>query len=208
MLFQLDAGSVRLFVSRAYKMKLTYSNIISGIVTLIGVTMLFSCEGNLQQVRAFSLEEDAPQAIAEGVNLKFTDSGRLVATLKSAKMLDYTNKAFAYREFPDGVEVEFFDEQDKKNTVIADYGIVYEKTKLIDLQRNVVIVTADSTVLKASQLFWDQERNWIFTDKPNTIRFSDGSYTEDLGFDSNQDFTNFRSRTNTGIQIIEEEKDE
>ncbi|WP_300440369.1 LPS export ABC transporter periplasmic protein LptC [Christiangramia sp.] len=190
-------------------MKLTYGNIISGIVTLLGVTMFFSCEGNLQEVRAFSLEEDAPQAVAEGINLKFTDSGRLVATLKSAKMLDYTNKSFPYREFPNGVEVEFFDEQDRKNTVTADYGIVYEQTKLIDLQGNVEVITADSTILEASQLFWDQDRSWIFTDKPNTIRFPDGSYTEDLGFDSNQDFTNFRSRTNTGIQIIEQEnKDE
>ena len=199
---------MRPFVSRTYKMKLTYSNIISGIVTLIGVTMLFSGEGNLQEVRAFSLEEDAPQAIAEGINLKYTDSGRLVATLKSPKMLDYTNKSFPYREFPDGVEVEFFNEQNKKNTVNADYGIVYENTKLIDLQGNVVIRTADSTKLEASQIFWDQDRSWIFTDKPNTIRFPDGSYTDDLGFDSNQDFSNFRSRTNTGIQIIEEEKDE
>ena len=40
------------------------------------------------------------------------------------------------------------------------------------------------------------------------IRFPDGSYTEDLGFDSNQDFSNFRSRTNTGIQIVEEEKED
>ena len=203
----LDRGD-RSYPESIRQMKLTYSNIISGIVTLLGVTMLFSCEGNLNEVRAFSLEEDAPQAIAEGINLKFTDSGRLVATLKSPKMLDYTNKSFPYREFPDGVEVEFFDEENKKNTVNADYGIVYEKTKLIDLQGNVVIITADSTKLEASQIFWDQDRSWIFTDKPNTIRFPDGSYTDDLGFDSNQDFSNFRSRTNTGIQIIEEEKDE
>ena len=80
---------------------------------------------------------------AEGINLKFTDSGRLVATLKSAKMLDYTNKSFPYREFPDGVAVEFFDEEGRKNTVDADYGIVYEQTKLIDLQGNVVVITAD-----------------------------------------------------------------
>ena len=189
-------------------MKLTYSNIISSIVTLLGVTMLFSCEGNLREVRAFSMEEDAPQATAEGINLKFTDSGRLVATLKSSRMLDFTNKSFPYREFPDGVEVEFFDEKDEKNTVVADYGIVYEDTKLIDLQGNVVIITADSTKLEASQLFWDQDRSWVFTDKPNKIRFPDGSYTEDLGFDSNQDFSNFRSRTNTGIQIVEEEKED
>ncbi|TBW28051.1 LPS export ABC transporter periplasmic protein LptC [Gramella sp. KN1008] len=189
-------------------MKLTYSNIISGIVTLIGVTMLFSCEGNLQEVRAFSLEEDAPQAIAQGINLKFTDSGRLVATLQSPKMLDYSNKSFPYREFPEGVEVEFFDEKNRKNTVEADYGIVYEQTNLIDLQGNVVIITADSTRLEASQLFWDQDRNWVFTDKPNTIRFPNGALNQGQGFDSNQNFGNFRSRTNTGIQIIEEKKDE
>ena len=126
-------------------MKFTYSNIITGIVTLLGVTMLFSCEGNLQEVRAFNMEEDAPQAIAEGINLKFTDSGRLVATLKSPKMLDYSNKSFPYREFPDGVDVEFFDEEDRSNHVTADYGIVYEKTNLIDLQGNVKIITADSS---------------------------------------------------------------
>lgn len=170
--------------------------------------MLFSCEGNLREVRAFNLEEDAPQAIAEGINLKFTDSGRLVATLKSPRMLDYSNKTFPYREFPDGVEVEFFDEQNQSNRVTADYGIVYEKTNLIDLQGNVKIVTADSTHLDASQLFWDQNLNWIFTDKPNVIRFPNGAMNEGEGFDSNQNFGNFRSRTNTGVQIFQEKKDD
>ena len=193
---------------RTYKMKITYSNIISGIVTLLGVTMLFSCEGNLKEVRAFSMEADAPQAIGEGINLKYTDSGRLVATLKSPRMLDYTNKPFPYREFPDGVEVEFFDENDKKSTVKANYGIVYDKTDLIDLRGDVKIVTSDSTVLVGDQLFWDQEKSWIFTDQPNTIWFPNGAVNEGRGFDSNQNFTNFRSRTNTGVQIIEEEEND
>ncbi|OSS40241.1 LPS export ABC transporter periplasmic protein LptC [Christiangramia flava] len=189
-------------------MKQTYRNIISGIVTLIGVTMLFSCEGNLQQVRAFGMEGDAPQAIAEGINLKYTDSGRLVATLKGAKMYDYTNKSFPYREFPEGVQVEFFDENNKKSTVYANYGIIYDQTDLIDLQGDVKIVTADSTILEGDQLFWDQAKSWIFTDEPNTIWFPNGAVNRGSGFDSNQNFTNFRSRTNTGVQIIEEEKDE
>ncbi len=189
-------------------MKITYSNIIYGIVTLLSVTMFFSCEGNLQEVRSFGEKGDAPQAIAEGINLKFTDSGRLVAILNSPKMYDFSNKSFPYREFPDGVHVEFFDEKDRKNTVDADYGIVYEQTNLIDLQGNVIIVTADSTRLEASQIFWDQDRSWIFTDKPNTIRFPNGALNQGEGFDSNQNFGNFRSRTNTGVQIIEEKKNE
>ena len=40
-------------------------------------------------------------------------------------------------------------------------GSYMNKTKLIDLQGNVVIITADSTEFEASQIFWDQDRSWI-----------------------------------------------
>ncbi|MGM0933497.1 MAG: LPS export ABC transporter periplasmic protein LptC [Bacteroidota bacterium] len=189
-------------------MKITYNQIISSIVTLIGVTMLFSCQGNLSEIRALDLEGDAPQAEALDLNLKYTDSGRLVATLKSERMLDFTNKNFPYREFPDGLEVEFFDPENKSSTVSANYGVIYEKTGLIDLQGDIVIYTSDSTRLEASQLYWDQNQGWVFTDKPNKIRFPNGALNEGQGFDSNQNFGNFRSRTNVGVQIIEDKEDE
>lgn len=170
--------------------------------------MLFSCQGNLKEIRALDLEGGSPQAIAGELNLKYTDSGRLVANLRSPKMYDFSNKSFPYREFPDGLELEFFDEENKKNTVTANYGVIYEETGLIDLQGDVVIITSDSTRLEASQLYWDQNLSWVFTDRPNTIRFPNGAVNQGEGFDSNQNFGNFRSRTNVGIQIIEENKDE
>lgn len=185
-------------------MIITYQKIFSGIVTVIAVTMLFSCEGNLNRVREMEMAGDEPQAIGENLNLKFTDSGRVVATLKSARMLDYTNKDFPYREFPNGVVVEFFDEQDEKNTVTANYAIIYDASGLIDLQGDVVLITSDSTRLEADQLYWDQEQGWVFTDKTNTIRFANGALNKGEGFDSDLNFTNFRSRTNVGIQVIEE----
>lgn len=170
--------------------------------------MLFSCQGNLNEIRALDLQGGSPQAIAEGLNLKYTDSGRMVANLKSPKMLDFTNKDFPYREFPEGVEVEFYDENNQKSILTANYGIIYEKTGLIDLRGDVVLYTSDSTKLEASQLYWDQNRSWVFTDKSNRIQFPNGALNEGEGFDSNQNFGNFRSRTNVGVQIIEEKKDE
>ena len=167
--------------------------------------MFFSCEGNLQGVREMEVPEDAPQAIGQGINLTYTDSGKVVATLKSDKMRDFSNKDFPYREFPEGLSVEFFDENDEKNTVTANYGVVYESTGLIDLQGDVVVITSDSTILTASQLYWDQSQNWVFTDHPNTIRFQNGALNEGMGFDSNQEFSNFRSRSNVGVQILNEE---
>ncbi|MDX1603421.1 MAG: LPS export ABC transporter periplasmic protein LptC [Salinimicrobium sediminis] len=186
-------------------MKITYRNSFTGIVTILFVTMLFSCEGNLKGVRQMEMPEDAPQAIGQGINLKYTDSGRVVATLKSEKMKDYSNKNFPYREFPEGLMVEFYDEERKKNTVTANYGVIYNETGLIDLQGNVVVITSDSTELTADQLYWDQTNNWVFTDHPNTIKFKNGARNKGQGFDSNQEFTNFRSRSNVGVQILEEE---
>ena len=184
----------------------TYRKLFKSIVTTLVVTMLFSCEGNLKGVQQMDIPEDAPQSIGTGINLKYIDSGLVVATLRSETMLDFSNKEFPYREFPDGLMVEFFDEERKKNTVTAEYGVVYNETGLIDLQGNVVVVTSDSTKLMADQLYWDQNRNWVFTDRPNTIRFKNGALNEGLGFDSNQEFSNFRSRSNVGVQILEEDK--
>ncbi|MGB8704623.1 MAG: LPS export ABC transporter periplasmic protein LptC [Gillisia sp.] len=184
---------------------ITYQKIIYGIVTVLAVTMLFSCEGNLNKVRALEKQGDNPQAIGENMDLKYTDSGRVVATLKSAKMLDFTNMDFPYRIFPDGVKVDFYDEDHNKNTVTADYAIIYDETGLIDLKGNVELVTSDSTRLEANQLYWDQSFGWVFTDKPNTIRFANGAVNKGQGFDSDLNFTNFRSRTNVGVQVIEEQ---
>lgn len=168
--------------------------------------MLFSCEGNMEGVREMSMPEDAPQAIGEGLNLKYTDSGKVVATMKSDKMLDFTNKEFPYQEFPEGIEVELFDENNQKSIITADYGIFYEQTGLVDLQGNVVIVTSDSVLVEANQLYWDQNQEWVFTDEPNTIKFANGAVNQGQGFDSNQEFSNFRSRSNIGVQIIEEDE--
>ena len=185
-------------------MRVTYREIIQGIVTLIGVTMLFSCEGNLNEVRALQNPADAPAGVAKGILLKYTDSGRVVATLQSSKMFDYENKDFPYREFPEGVYIEFFGEDEEKSTVVADYGIVYSGTGLVDLRGNVVILTSDSTQLKGDQLYWDQNQSWVFTDRENQIKFPDGSFNEGMGFDSNQNFDKFNFRTNSGIQNIDE----
>ena len=188
-------------------MNFTYRNIYLSIVTILFVTMLFSCEGNLKGVREMEIPEDAPQAIGTEINLKYTDSGKVVAILRSDLMRDFSNKEFPYREFPEGLEVEFFDENEK-NTVTANYGVIYSATGLIDLQGDVVVITSDSTELTAEQLYWDQANNWVFTDQPNTIRFKNGALNVGQGFDSNQEFSNFRSRSNVGVQIIEEEIEE
>lgn len=180
--------------------------IIPSIATIFCVAMLFSCQGKLTEVRKLEMRSDAPQATGKGINLFYTDSGKVMAHLKSPLMKDFSNQDFPYREFPEGLEVEFFNETQEKNTVTADYGIIYSETGLVDLQGNVEVITPDSVVLKANQLYWDQNREWVFTDISYTIKLANGALNKGEGFDANQKFDNFISRSNIGVQYIEEGK--
>jgi len=174
------------------------------IVAILFVAMLFSCEGNLNEINKYNQEVNAPQSVANQINLFYTDSGKVKANLRSPKMQNYTSKNFEYKVFPIGVEVDFFDTDSTKNTIVADSAIVHESFDLIDMRNNVKIITADSVVLTTNQLYWDTKKEWVFTDRAYTIRLSNGTENNGIGFDSNQDFTIFNSRSNTGIQILKD----
>ena len=171
-------------------------------MALLMAITLFACESNYQNVKKLSLSDRAPIAVGKNINFKYTDSGKMVTNLLADKLLDYSNLDFPYKEFPEGIEVHFWDAKGEENTVTADYAIQYDETGLVDLRKNVVVTTADSVFLRANQLYWDQKNAWIFTDQPYRIDFKDGSYNEGERFDSNQDFTIFLSRRNQGVQLI------
>lgn len=173
------------------------------MVLVLAIT-LFACEGNYKNVKKLNFSDGAPIAEGKGINFKYTDSGKLVTNLMADKLLDYSNLSFPFKEFPQGIEVHFWDKDGKKNIVTADYAIQFDNTNLIDLRENVVVITSDSVVLKANQLYWDQNNHWVFTDQSYQIRFKDGSYNDGaVGFDSSEDFTTFLSRKNQGVQLVD-----
>ena len=180
------------------------SYILVNFVTALAVTLFFSCQSKNKNTSDFRIGANAP--IAEGLDmtLKYTDSGRLTAVLKTPKILDYTNRQVGYWEFPEGIVLDMIDKDGGVSVIKADYAISYESTGLIDMQGNVDVRTADSTHLEAKQLYWDQNINWVFTDLPYKSVLPDGTVNNADGFDANQDFTILNSRINQGVMYIQE----
>ena len=180
--------------------------IIINIVTAFAVTLFFSCNSERSAQQAPFDFVGAPDAVGKEIQLKYTDSGRLTAVLVAPTVLDFTSGEVGYREFPDGLVLDVFDKtkENKKTVVTANYGIAYENTGIVDLRGNVDILTRDSIHLEAPQLYWDQGQSWMFTDSSYKATFPDGSFNDGHGFDTNQDFTNFSSRTNVGVQLLKE----
>lgn len=173
------------------------------MVTVFTVAMFFCCESNFKEVQQIGISQNEPIGIAEDINLRYTDSGKVKAHLISKKMYDYSNFDFPYSEFTEGITLHMYNSENQKSTIVSDYGIVYDKTNLIDLQGNVVLTTHDGKKLEADQLYFDQEKEWIFTNKP--IKFADNEQIiNGNGFDSNMDFTKSRVLEITGIVYLDE----
>jgi len=170
------------------------------------MALFISCGDNAQAFKEINTDLQEPLGTASNIRMIYTDSIKIQAILTAPKHVDYTNLSFRYAEFPEGLKVIFYDELEQENEVVADYGILYNDTKLIDLKGNVRLQSHDGSVLTTSQLFWDAESEWLFTEQP--FKFEDTDYNFDaLRLDTNKGFTKFQTGSLIGTVTVSEEKD-
>ena len=167
------------------------------LLYLILAFSAISCDRSFKDVQNIGYSEFVPSGKAENFDLKYTDSGKITSILVSPLMLDYATVSFPFTEFPDGMNITFFDKSGKKTFVKSDYAVTYKNTNLFDLQGNVNISTEDGQNLATSQLYYDQKNEWFFTEKK--FKFTDPkgvSYGE--GIDFSKDFKIINSQKISG----------
>ena len=152
-------------------------------------------------VSALIVPSTTPIAVIQDVDLHFTSKGKFKSQLKAGTLLDFSHLLFPYYFFPKKVHLDLLDDNGKYNTVLADQAIFYKDTQFIELYGAVEIKLADGTVLKTDTLYWDQSLEWLYTDTSYQVFFKNGSSNKGVGFDANQDFTKFTSRSNDAIGI-------
>ena len=186
--------------------KLSY-NIYLKTVAILFATVFFSCQDNYDDIKRMQKVSLEPAGIAEHINLKHTDSGRVKLHLISKKMIDFSNKEFSHTIFPEGIELHMYDIKDEtQETIItSDYAIAYDNTDLIDLRGNVLITTPEGKKLSAEQLYYDQKTEWIFTNNEYKYEAEDDGYNIGKGgFDASTDMSIFSSIDNDGQQHIKD----
>ena len=97
----------------------------------------------------------------------------------------------------------FFDKKNQETIVTANYAITYNKTHIVDLIGNVIINTYDGSVLKTSQLYWDPEQEWLFTEKKFTFKSIDYDIVA-TRLDANRSFTIFNTGELDGQVVVED----
>ncbi len=177
-------------------MTIKISHILKGMVTALAVTLFFGCENDFDDVQKVGVLQNQPVGEAENIDLKYTELQQdtivhLLANLISPKMLDYSNRGFAFREFPDGILLKIYDKDDNQTTITSRYAIFYPSTNIIDLRGKVTITTHNNEHLVTDQLYYNDKLEWLFTNEPWIFNRSAGPL-HGIGFDSDKDFKNFQ----------------
>jgi len=199
--------------------KRTSQHILKSFATVFTVAILFmSCGDDYERVGEEAVKPLFPQGVAQNFTLTYTETveamstqdsakSRVIAVLTSPLSEDFDNQRFKFRTFPEGLRVDFFNEKNQKSVIIADYGIVYSQTNLIDLRGNVVLESHDGKKLETDQLYFDRKNNWIFTEA--SFKYTnpeDRTVMDGEGMDFNKDFTFFKAHKTYGMMTIKEEE--
>ena len=184
-------------------MKFEFVILTKLINVILIICLVSSCSDRLQKIKNQSKIIFLPTSIAENINTKYTDSGQLKSILLSPKMINFSNEEFPFYEFPNSINLTLLSKNNDSSKIISNRAVVYNDTDIIDLRGNVVLTTNTNDTLFTDQLYYDQKKEWLFTD--SAVKFRTTDYiTYGNGFDSNQNFTNAQVLEVTGSIFIEQ----
>jgi LPS export ABC transporter protein LptC len=164
------------------------------------ICALFSCKNGdqveeLQPYKGALIEVDSVETL-------YTDSSRLKIRLTAPQELEFEN---GNREFPKGINIEFYNEkQEKTSTLTANYGKYNKEKNLYTATGNVVVKNlAEGKSLKTEILNWNPFTEKVFTEENVTIQTP-----EDIlwgkGLDADQRFEHYKIREPKGEMSVDE----
>jgi LPS export ABC transporter protein LptC len=176
---------------------------ISGII-------LFSigCKSDMEKVNAFASELNLPDQSARNLSVEYTDTGKLQMKFTTPVLEYYANVEEPYYEFPSGIEVFFYDENEEvKSTITSKYSIMNDKTKIWEARDSVVAKNAQTgETLETDQLFWDQTKQIIYSKVFTKITNEDGIYYGEQGFEAAQDLSQYRLLGSSGTVRVQDDE--
>lgn len=172
---------------------------------LLTAVMFSGCKNDLEEIKSLDFTDTLPDVTARDVQMYYSESARVEIELVSPLVISYGGSE-PYTEFPEGFTVFFYDSLHKvKSTISADYGINYEKKELMVARYNVEVINVEKDErLNTEELFWDQKKKIIYSEKFVRITRGEEVITGD-GLTSDQEFEAIEIKNPRGLIEIEDE---
>jgi lipopolysaccharide export system protein LptC len=171
---------------------------------IISVLML-SCENKVDLIPKSDLHS-FPSLTVKDFETIFSDSGLVQLIMTSPLMEQYDNIDSPYSEFTSGIKVVFYNGQKEPvGSVTSKYGKFTNNDNLWELKDSVVVINESKDMLETEILFWNQEKDLIYTDRFVKITNEDQTI-QGFGFESDSHLTNRKIKKVSAIIYFNDEE--
>ncbi len=176
------------------------------VVMLLLFLTFIACESEKQEVVdvAFDPEKTYTMKATDVVSL-ISDSGITRYRLNAKEWWVFDKAKDPYWYFPEKIYVEKFDTLfHTEASIEADTAYYYSKRELWELIGHVEVRSLQGERFETSRLFWDQKEEKVYSEDYIRIEQEDKIVTG-IGFESNQDMTNYKIFNSQGIFPVEDQ---
>ena len=147
--------------------------ILAALIT--GCFFISGCENDLKKVDSL-LQKKTGVEEAKEIESYLSEAGKVKARLTSPLMRRYMVDS-SFMEFPNTLHVDFYNDSIKiESTLDAMYAKYLESQKKIFLKDSVMVINLQTgDTLKSQELWWDQNKEEFYTDKPAELHQRNGN---------------------------------
>ena len=178
---------------------------IAGILAVLAILFSSCAKDTIKQAEVEEERKTMPVLTTDTVSTLISDSGITRYRIEAAEWLVYDKTDPPYQEFPGGIYLEQFDEDlEVQASLKADYAYYNESQQIWTLRGNVHALNRKGEQFDTPELHWNQQTHRIYSD--TTIHITrEVSIIEGVGFDSNEEMSQYTILHPTGVFPIKEE---
>ncbi len=166
---------------------------------ILVLILLAACENSKDELERIKAPREAGIEMARDVELLYSDSAIVRMKLNAPLMYYYVDIEKPKREFPEGVEMVFFNEYQQPNSYMsAKYAIRYDNENKAIFRDSVVVWNQKNEKMECEELTWDERSEQVTTKRFVRITKQD-EIIEGYDLVSNLDFTRWQLNRVTGI---------
>lgn len=180
-----------------------YSSLLVPCILFLVPLFFSSCENDPKEIEDWTKKAELREE-AKTIESYLSQSGVMKAKLTAPLMYRYQRDT-VFTEFPQTLHVDFYDDSVRvESWLTANYGIYYDNLNKVFLRDSVMVINKEGDTLRTPELWWDQNLQKFYTNKPSRIDGKDKHiYCRD-GIDAPQDMKVFTCHFPTGPFDIKE----
>lgn len=157
------------------------------ILLLFFLLIFFTaCENDPALVKEWTEKKELIET-GKDIESYLSQGGRMKAKLISPLMYRYQSDT-VYSEFPKSLYVDFYDDSLRVTSWLSSlYGKYFENLNKVYLRDSVTVINVDGDTLRCPELWWDQDLQKFYTDKPARLDGKDKNIVGTQGVEATQD---------------------